>query len=48
MIAGLLGVDCKRRLRAVLKVVPDWMAEELLGASERIGDDRATLWINEI
>jgi hypothetical protein len=37
----------KRRLRAIVKVVPAWVSEEILSASEHIGDDRAVLWISK-
>ena len=30
----------RRRLRAIVGVAPAWLAEEILGASLRIGDDR--------
>jgi hypothetical protein len=36
----------KRRLRGVGEVAPSWMVEEILSASEHIGDDRAVLWIS--
>ena len=37
----------KRRLRGVVEVAPAWMVEEILSASEHIGDDRAVLWMSE-
>ena len=37
----------KRRLRAIVRVVPAWVSEEILSASEHIGDDRAVLWISK-
>ena len=37
----------KRRLWAIVEAAPDWVAEEILSASERIGDDRAVLWMSE-
>jgi hypothetical protein len=46
-LARLLMVAYKRRLRAIVKVVPTWVSEEILGASEHIGDDRAVLWTSE-
>jgi len=33
----------KRRLRAIVKVVPTWVSEEILSASEHIREDRAVL-----
>jgi len=32
-----------RRLRAIVEAAPAWVSEEILSASERIGDDRAVL-----
>ena len=40
-------VGCERRLRAVVGVAPAWVSEEILSASERIGDQRAVLWMGE-
>jgi hypothetical protein len=37
----------KRRLRAIVKVAPAWVSDEILSASERIGDQRAVLWMSE-
>jgi hypothetical protein len=36
----------KHRLRAIVKAAPSWVTEEILSASEQIGDDRAALWIS--
>jgi hypothetical protein len=46
-LARLLMAAYKRRLRAIVKVVPTWVSEEILSASEHIGDDRAVLWMSE-
>ena len=46
-LARLLMAAYKRRLRAIVKVVPTWVSEEILSASEHIGDDRAVLWISK-
>jgi hypothetical protein len=46
-LAGLLQAAYKRRLRAIVEAVPAWMTEEILSASEHIGDDRAVLWISK-
>ena len=46
-IAGLLVAAYKRRLRGIVELVPDWVAEEILSVSEGIGDDRAALWMSE-
>jgi hypothetical protein len=46
-LAGLLVAAYKRRLRGVVELVPDWVAEEILIASEDIGDDRAGLWMSQ-
>jgi len=37
----------KRRLRGIVAAAPDWLAEEILSASEHIGDDRAVLWVSK-
>jgi hypothetical protein len=39
-------VAYKRRLRAIVKVVPAWVSKEILSVSGRIGDNRAVLWMN--
>jgi hypothetical protein len=43
----LLMAAYKRRLRAIVKVVPTWVSEEILSASERIGDDSTVLWTSK-
>jgi hypothetical protein len=47
IIAGLLMAAYKRRLRGIVTAVPSWMTEEIVSASERIGDRRAVLWLSE-
>jgi hypothetical protein len=37
----------RRRLRAIVEAAPSWVAEEILGASQRIGDDRPAVWLSE-
>jgi hypothetical protein len=44
--ARLLQAAYKQRLRAIVAAVPDWVAEEILSASERIGEDRAAVWMS--
>jgi hypothetical protein len=46
-LARLLMAAYKRRLRAIVRVAPAWVSEEILSASEKIGDKRAVLWISE-
>ena len=46
-LARLLIAAYKRRLRGIVKLAPTWVSEELLSASEHIGDDRPALWISE-
>ncbi len=46
-LAGLLQAAYKRRLRAIVEAAPAWVIEEILSASERIGDQRAALWISK-
>jgi hypothetical protein len=36
-----------RRLRGVVELAPEWVGEEILSASELIGDDRAAVWMSE-
>jgi hypothetical protein len=43
-LARLLMSAYKRRLRAVVRVVPTWVSEEILSASKHIREDRAVLW----
>jgi len=37
----------KRRLRGIVKLTPTWVSEEILSASERIGDDRPAPWLTD-
>jgi hypothetical protein len=37
----------KRRLRAIVKVVPTWASKHILIASERIEDQRPALWTSK-
>jgi len=46
-LAGLLQAAYKRRLRAIVEAAPEWVSEEVLSASEHVGDDRAVLWMSE-
>ena len=46
-IAGLLLAVYKRRLRAIVETASSWVAEEILSASEHIGEDRAAVWMSE-
>ena len=46
-LAGLLLYLYKRHLRMFVEAAPDWVAEEILSASEQIGDDRPVLWTSE-
>lgn len=45
-LARLMMAAYKRRLRAIVKVVPAWVNKEILSASGRIGDDGAVLWMD--
>jgi len=45
--AGLLMGAYKRRLRRIVVEVPGWVTEEILSASERIGDQRAVLCMSD-
>ena len=46
-LTSLLLYLYKRRLRGIVAAAPDWVAEEILSASEHIGDDRAAVWMSE-
>ncbi len=37
----------KHRLRAIVKAAPSWVTEEILSASQRIGEDRTVLWMSK-
>jgi hypothetical protein len=37
----------KRRLRAIVGVVPAWVAEEILSASEGVGSERPAVWMSK-
>jgi len=37
----------KRRLRAIVETAAAWVSEEILSASEHIGDDPAVLWLSK-
>ncbi len=33
--------------RALVAVLPEWVSEEILSASQHAGDDRAAVWFGE-
>ena len=37
----------RRRLRAIVEASPDWMMEEILGASQHIDEGRPAVWLSE-
>jgi hypothetical protein len=43
----LLQTAYKYRLRGLIKAAPAWVAEQILSASESIGEDRAAVWMSE-
>lgn len=43
----MLVAGHRRPLRAIVETAPKWIAEEILSANERTGDDRAVLWLGE-
>jgi hypothetical protein len=47
LLAGLLAAGYKRRLRALVAVLPAWVTEQILSVSEHIGEDRAAVWMGE-
>jgi hypothetical protein len=46
-LAWLLMATYKRRLRAIVKLVPAWVSKHILIASDRIGNKRTVLWMSE-
>jgi hypothetical protein len=46
-LARLLMAAYRRRLRAIVRVVPTWVSEEILSASEHIRDDRPVPWMSK-
>jgi hypothetical protein len=44
--ARSLQAAYKRRLRAIVEAAPAWVSEEILNASERMGDTRAAQWVS--
>ena len=40
-LVRLLQAAYKQRLRAIVGTVPSWVSEEILSASQNIGEDRA-------
>jgi hypothetical protein len=46
-LSRLLLAAYKRRLRQIVEAAPTWVGEEILSASEHIGDRRAVLWLSE-
>jgi hypothetical protein len=46
-LAGLLLCLYKRRLWAIVRVVPAWVSEEILSASEHIPAGRAVMWVSK-
>ena len=37
----------RRRLRRIIEAAPSWMGEEILSASQEIGEQRAAVWMSE-
>ncbi|MCP4537737.1 MAG: hypothetical protein GY832_11370 [Chloroflexi bacterium] len=46
-LAGLLMAAYKRRLRAIIAAAPDWVGEQILSASQHVGDDRPAVWFSK-
>jgi hypothetical protein len=38
----------RRRLRAIIEAAPSWIGEQILSASEGIGEKIAAVWMSEI
>ena len=45
--ARRLQATYKERLRGIVAAAPSWVSEEILNASEHIGDHRAVLWMSD-
>ena len=45
--AGLLVAAYRHRLREIIKVVPSWVAEEILSASEHMEEERVAVWLSK-
>jgi len=47
VVAELFQAAYRRRLTEIIEAAPEWVAEEILGASEHVGDQRAVLCVNK-
>jgi hypothetical protein len=47
VIIWLLLQAYRRRLRAIVTSALAWVSEEILSASQRIGEDRPAIWSSE-
>jgi hypothetical protein len=47
VVAELFLAAYRRRLTEIVEAAPAWAAEEILGTSERVGDQRAVLRVNK-
>jgi hypothetical protein len=43
----LLQAAYKYRLRGIIKAAPAWVAEQILSASESVGEDRPAVWMSQ-
>ena len=45
MLVRILQAAYKHRLQEIVRVVPAWISERILSASERIEEDRSVVWL---
>ncbi len=47
LLAGILMAVYKRRLQGIIATAPAWVGEQILSASQHVGEDRAAVWFSE-
>jgi hypothetical protein len=47
VVAELFQAAYRRRLTEIVEAAPAWVAEEILGASERVADQRVVAGVNK-
>ncbi len=47
MLAGILMAVYKQRLRGIVETAPAWVGEQILSASQHVGEDRPAVWMSE-
>ncbi len=46
-LAGILMAVYKRRLQGIIATAPAWVGEQILSASQHVGEGRAAVWFSE-